>query len=107
MLSVKYNSTVDPSHMAQALGRRGGLARARRLTVADRTRIASMGGAARRESLRAARRIADNFEYLAAVRDLAPPAAPVRRVKTFRGPLPGIYAAATHGRTSGLPSKGR
>ena len=45
---------------ARALGRRGGRARALRLSAADRKRIASQGGKARVQSLRAARRIADN-----------------------------------------------
>jgi hypothetical protein len=51
-----------------------------------------MGGAARRESVQAARRIADNFRYLAAVRELGP-AAPVKRLRVHRGRLPGIYPA--------------
>lgn len=76
--------------LARALGRRGGLSRARRLSASERTRIASMGGRARRESLQAARRIADNFRYLAAVIELHP-APRVKRLRQFRGRLPGIY----------------
>jgi hypothetical protein len=49
-----------------------------------------MGGRARRESLQAARRIADNFRYLAAVIELHP-APRVKRLRQFRGRLPGIY----------------
>jgi hypothetical protein len=52
-----------------------------------------MGGRARRESLQAARRIADNFRYLAAVRELRP-APPVKRLRAFRARLPGIYPPA-------------
>jgi hypothetical protein len=84
---------MNPSGLARALGRRGGLARARRLSPADRRRIASMGGRARRESLQAAQRIADNFRYVAAVNELAP-AVPVKRLRAPRGRLPGIYPAA-------------
>jgi hypothetical protein len=90
MLSAKYNSLMNPSALARALGRRGGLSRARLLSPAERARIASMGGRARRESRAAARRIADNFQYLAVVCELRP-APPVKRLRAFRGRLPGIY----------------
>ena len=90
MLSAKYNHAMKPSALARALGRRGGLSRARRLAPADKSRIAAMGGHARRESLQAARRIADNFQYLAVVRELRPPP-PVKRLRTCRARLPGIY----------------
>lgn len=90
MLSVKYNTAMDRSDMARRLGRRGGLTRARRLSREARARIAAMGGHARRESLQAAARIAANFQYLAAVRELRP-APPVTRVRACRGRLPGIY----------------
>ena len=76
--------------MARALGRRGGLSRARRLAPAERARIASMGGRARRESLQAVRRIADNFTYLQAIVELHPPPV-VKRLRTCRARLPGIY----------------
>ena len=85
---------MHPSAMARSLGRRGGLARARRLSGQDRRRIAAMGGRARRESLLAARRIADNFRYVAVVRELTP-AVTVKRLSAFRGPLPGIYPSRT------------
>lgn len=81
---------MDPSALARALGRRGGLSRARRLTPADKSRIASLGGHARRQSLQAARRIADNFKYLSVVCELCPPL-PVKRLRTCRARLPGIY----------------
>ena len=84
---------MDLSALARALGRRGGLSRARRLTPADKSRIACMGGHARRESLEAARRIADNFKYLTVVRELRP-APPVKRLRTCRARLPGIYLPA-------------
>lgn len=90
MLSGKYNHVMDPSALARALGRLGGLSRAKRLAPTDRARIASLGGRARRESLQAARRIAANFEYLAAVHELRP-TPPVRRLRDCRSRLPGLY----------------
>jgi hypothetical protein len=83
--------------MARALGRRGGRARARRLSAEARRRIAFLGGEARARSLQAARRVADNFRYAAAVLELRgrPPA--VTRIKTFEGPLPGVDAARPRG----------
>jgi hypothetical protein len=77
--------------MARRLGRRGGQARARRLTAERRRQIASLGGVARRQSLLAAQRIADNFRYLAAIVELQGGPPEVIRMKTFDGPLPGIY----------------
>ena len=90
MLSGKYNVWVNTRDMARALGRRGGRARARSLTAVDRRRIAALGGAARRRSLELALRHADNFSYAAAVLELQPPP-PVERMRTFNGPLPGLY----------------
>jgi hypothetical protein len=79
--------------MASALGSRGGRARARRLSAKARKRIAALGGKARARSLRAAQRVADNFRYAAAVLELQGRSPEVKRVKTFQGPLPGIYPA--------------
>ena len=76
--------------MARALGRRGGRARARNLTAIERRRIAALGGAARRRSLEAARRLAANLVYAAVVRELRPPPV-IERMKSFNGPLPGLY----------------
>jgi hypothetical protein len=76
--------------MAQALGRRGGNARARNLTPERRRQIAAGGGAARKRSLDAARRLAANFVYAAMVRELRPPPR-VERMTTFSGRLPGLY----------------
>jgi hypothetical protein len=90
VLSGKYNNAMNPRDMARALGRRGGRARARNTTADDRRRIAALGGAARRRSLELARRHADNFIYAAMVLELQPPP-PVERMRTFAGPLPGIY----------------
>ncbi|MEX2270384.1 MAG: hypothetical protein WD690_02865 [Vicinamibacterales bacterium] len=81
---------MDTRKMAQALGRRGGRARARNLTPDERRHIAALGGDARRRSLEAARRLAANFLYAAMVRELRPPPT-VERMKSFSGRLPGLY----------------
>ena len=75
---------------ARELGRRGGHARARRLSREERQRIASLGGQARRHSLELARRITDNLRYAATVVELQG-RPDVVRVKAFKGPLPGLY----------------
>ena len=79
------------SQVAAAMGRRGGRARAARLSPERRRQIAAAGAAARKASLDAARRLTVNFSYAAAVEALrgTPPA--VRRVATCRTRLPGIY----------------
>lgn len=81
--------------MARAMGRRGGQQRARRLSAPARRRIASLGGRARRDSIQAARRIAENLRYAAAVRDLRGRSLDVTPLHAFKGPLPGIYPAKT------------
>lgn len=80
---------------AQAMGRRGGRARARRLSPERRRSIASLGGDARRESLAAARRIADNFVYAETVVVLRGGPFPVERLSDFAGPLPGLQQRRT------------
>jgi hypothetical protein len=82
---------MNSRQMARTLGARGGRARALRLTADRRRRIASLGGAARRESLAAARRIVDNFAYLEAVVTLQGGRPEVRRVSDVAGRLPGLY----------------
>ena len=86
---------MNASEMARALGRRGGRARGRRLSAADRTRIASLGGKARCQSLQAARHVADNFRYAAVLADLRGQPTTVKRLSRFAGPLPGIYPAGS------------
>jgi hypothetical protein len=82
---------MDVRKMAKLLGQRGGRARAARLSPAERRRIAALGGQARGQSLRVARRIAENFRYLAALHDLEGASPKVRRSSTVEGRLPGIY----------------
>ncbi len=82
---------MNVSDAARVLGRKGGRSRARRLSVADKKRIASLGGHARRQSLQAARRIADNLRYAAAIGELGTQPITVTRQRDCAGPLPGIY----------------
>jgi hypothetical protein len=85
------------AEIARTLGRRGGLSRARRLSSQRRAEIARMGARARRDSLRLAAAIRNNFDYVRAVHYLHPPAV-VRSESVFSGPLPGIYGDEDTGR---------
>lgn len=91
LLSVKYSGPMDVRAMARAMGRRGGRARARRLSAARRRQIASLGGRARHRSLLVARRIADNLLYAAAALELRGGQPDLLRMRTFTGRLPGLY----------------
>ena len=77
--------------MARAMGRRGGRARAKRLSAERRRQIASLGGRARHRSLLVARRIVDNLRYVAAVLELRGGTRKVLRMRTYSGRLPGFY----------------
>lgn len=79
------------SEIARLLGSRGGRARGERLSVAEKKRIAALGGKARLLSLRAGRRIVENLRYAAAAEELRGKPKAVRRESTFTGRLPGIY----------------
>ncbi len=81
---------MNPSAAARALGRKGGVARAERLSTAEKKQIARLGAAARIQSLQAARRIIHNGRYAAAV-DALRGRPVVRRVSAFAGPLPDIH----------------
>jgi hypothetical protein len=94
-LALSIIDAMNATEMARALGRKGGRARGQRLSVAEKQRIASLGGKARLQSLQAARRIADNFRYAAVVDRLRGQPATVRRLSAFAGPLPGIYPAGS------------
>jgi len=94
MLTAKHNQSMDISDIARALGSKGGKARAKRLSPAEKQRIAALGGRARALSLHAARRVAENFRFAEAVAALQP-RPKVRRLRNFVGPLPGIRASQT------------
>lgn len=80
---------MTPTEIARALGRRGGMARARRLSTFQKQAIAALGAQARMESRRIARRIEANFRYAEAVR-LLRGAPRVTRERCFRGRLPDL-----------------
>ncbi len=82
---------MNTRQLAKALGRRGGLARAKSLSAEQRKKIASLGGQVKALSAKAAQRIEKNFKYLKAVQGLRklPRSKSVSRVSQ---PLPGIYA---------------
>lgn len=82
---------MEPRELARALGQRGGRARAKRLPAEERRRIASLGGKARARSILVARRITENLRYVAAMLELQGGPPRVVRMKTFAGPLPGIF----------------
>lgn len=81
---------MNSRDIAKVLGRRGGRARAKRLTADERRHIAALGAHARRESREAAQRIADNFRSLDAVRDLQGEQPRVKRLKRAKHPLPRV-----------------
>lgn len=56
---------------AKALGKKGGVMRAQRLSADKKKKIAALGGKARVESLRITKRIEENFRYLEAMQTLA------------------------------------
>jgi len=107
VLAAKHNDPMSATEAARTLGRRGGLARAARLTAEERRAIASHGGRARSLSFHAARRIRENFRYLAAVDALRPPAAPVTRMRTCAGPLPGSSPAKSADEEAAGPRRRR
>jgi hypothetical protein len=86
---------MDVRAVARAMGRRGGQARARRLSAERRREIASLGGRARHRSLLVARRIADNLLYAAAALELQGGRPELLRMRTFTGRLPGLYPDQT------------
>lgn len=77
--------------MARAMGRRGGRARASRLSAERRRQIASLGGQARQRSLLATRRLVENLVYAAAVLQLSRGPRKIVRMRTFTGRLPGLH----------------
>ncbi len=78
------------THFAKALGRRGGLERARRLSAEKKKEIASLGGRTRSESNATIKKIEENFRYLETIRQMTP-LPKVRSSRSTRKKLPGIY----------------
>lgn len=90
-LAVSIIAMKSTQAIAKALGRLGGRARARRLSPAERKRIAALGGMARKRSLDADRWIAANFAYATAVQELSGRGTAMARISNCKGPLPGLY----------------
>ncbi len=81
---------MGPSDLARMLGQRGGRARAARLTDARKRHIAALGGRARRDSLQAARRISENFRYVAAMDALRGGRPRAKQLAAVAGRLPDV-----------------
>ena len=84
---------MNTSEIARMLGRRGGLKRAQRLSKARRVEIARLGAQARADSFSLEQAMRNNFDYVAAMRQLHPPATVSSESKAARK-LPGIYDTA-------------
>ena len=78
------------SEIARMLGRLGGLKRAHRLSKARREEIARLGSQARADSLRLQQAIRNNFDHVAAIRQLQPASTAISESAAVRK-LPGIY----------------
>jgi hypothetical protein len=91
MLSAKYNIKMKLADIAKKMGSLGGKARAKRLSSEAKKAIASLGGRARSQSILAAKRIEQNFAYVAAMNELRGGPIKVKRIKTSNDRLPGIY----------------
>ena len=89
-LALSYSADMNTSEIARLLGRRGGLKRAQRLSNARRVETAQLGSQARTDSFRLGRAIRNNFDYVAAMHQLNPPARVNSESKSARK-LPGIY----------------
>lgn len=91
ILNAKYNTKMDLTDIAKQMGRLGGKARARRLSRQAKQAIGSLGGKARAQSLLVAKRIEQNFAYVAALSELQGKPCKVKQIKHCTGRLPGIY----------------
>ncbi|MBL7684580.1 MAG: hypothetical protein JNK65_00905, partial [Deltaproteobacteria bacterium] len=75
----------------QALGSRGGHARAKKLSSEQRKKIASLGGMVRAINSRAIDRIESNMAYVSMIRELRPPPEP-KSISRTTSKLPGAHA---------------
>ncbi|OGQ21418.1 MAG: hypothetical protein A3I05_09115 [Deltaproteobacteria bacterium RIFCSPLOWO2_02_FULL_44_10] len=57
----------------------------------EKRKIASLGGKSRAKSLQAARHVRENFRYLETIQVLGARNRKIKRLKNFKGRLPGIY----------------
>lgn len=77
--------------IAKKMGRKGGLARAKRLSAEQRIKIASLGGQVKALSAKAEQRIEKNYIYVKIVKELQKPPKP-KSISRISHSLPGIYA---------------
>ncbi len=84
---------MNVSQLAKQLGRRGGLARAKKLSAKRRREIASLGGQVKNLSEKVVQRIEKNFKYLKAVKELRKPPKP-KSVSRVYNSLPGVGSDA-------------
>lgn len=82
---------MNPRQLAQALGSRGGHARAKRLSAEQRKKIASLGGQVKALSEKANDRIESNFCFARTMK-LLRKVPKIKSVSRIHHPLPGIYA---------------
>jgi len=82
---------MNASQIARTLGRKGGLARAKKLSKEQRKKIASLGGRTKALSAKAQERIESNFRFAETLK-LLRPAPKVKSVSHAKRPLPGVYA---------------
>lgn len=82
---------MNINQIAKALGRKGGLARAKKLSAEQRRKISTRGGQIKAISAKAEQRILDNLLWLETLRELRK-VNPVKSVSRVRNKLPGIYA---------------
>lgn len=81
---------MNARQIAKALGRKGGLARAKKLSAEQRRKIASKGGMVKALSAKANDRIESNFRFAESLKILRPPPK-VKSVSQIKGPLPTLY----------------
>ncbi|MGQ0734490.1 MAG: hypothetical protein ACT4QD_12645 [Acidobacteriota bacterium] len=84
---------MNTREIARVLGRRGGRARAARLSAEERRRIASLGGQARRRSIGAKQRVLVNLRHARMIVSMRGGAERITRMKRCSGPIPGLYPA--------------
>lgn len=84
---------MNISQIAKALGRKGGLARAKKLSAEQRKKIASLGGQVKSLSAKANDRIESNFRFARTMK-LLRKVPKIKSVSRVNHPLPGIYASS-------------
>lgn len=84
---------MNTRQIAKALGRKGGLARAKKLSAEQRRKIAALGGEVKALSNKANDRIESNFRFARTMKLLRKTPA-VISVSRINNPLPEIYVSS-------------